>query len=1108
MTLHEAIKKVLQEVGKPLTAKEIADIINGKKLYRRKDGNPVPSSQIHARVKNYPHLFEKSSGFILLTSFQIPVPEEPIDVHEDMSDDTLTSDEIDLLINLSKDEQGLMKYNYLKNALTPAVDLNKVLSVDKLFQELVDSFITLGIKNNPELKVATLVFFFRFVALFKSGEFEKVLSDAEIKYIHECLGEKRNNNYIQIIEELNTSEYLQQIFTPFLISLEPQISFTYELVNELLARYDFSFKAHSIESFGNRYHAFLLKYYVVKEKKRENSWTPSLINKFNVNILDPKPGQTLFDPAVGLGGFFLEINKQHKYSGLDDFHLIGQEIHPEILAICRMNLIMNGIYKAEILEGDSLVNPRIEANSVNIAFTDAPFFNLNKGILQNLKKEVIHNYLLVGNSTSIFLQYMLIALKDSGRMTIIVQNEFLRDEMNLKLRRKLIESDLLEAVITLPREIYSSKSKVRVSILVINKAKEKKKIKKYLFIDAYEAFLLPTPSDDDKYAMSSILADNFKNNSWIYDRGFNELFHMDVGTGIILSESILGKNRYNFSPDRYTNKVLLGLEKLEEKGEEVVILKDIQVKRRNPIIRVTKSKDGSKKIDMPFGNGNHEVMSSLPYTRIRDLSTDFFNCYLNPEILPSFKGIEQSGKYISSNSVLIATQGEKIKPTYYKFQDNPIIINQNILAIHPDEKKVYPEYLIYQLNSELVLKQLEILKRGTTIPFYSKEDILNLKIPLPPYSEQINRVAQYKKQQQEGFRLVRFINNLKLISEVSELKAEIERFIQEYFPNSEQIDFKYELEFDKFPFKEEDISRGNFIKSSADSLIKYLLLINKDNEIIGVVILSEEKDIEYEVYAEINAYANFLITSYISFNQAPINIKLSQFAHTTKNLLPRLKSPINRILNSTNSELISSLKSALVDDQEMIKKRIHSHNMKKDDFIAFNMLKKLSDNLSNYSKFYDKFHKVFMQNDTKSENYNILEQIREILPMLDDPIKFKSENDPINVFVNKTIIEHTLLDLLENALKYSSDKTCELLIDEKQNSVSISIENKIDNIINESIYLKLGKDWILSDTDKPCTGLYFAFQEVNNAGGMIKLADYKQYSLNKKFKVIITLKKA
>lgn len=68
LKLHEAMEQVLREYGIPMKASAIATEINRRHLYERKDKMPVPSSQIHARAKNYPGLFIKTStGEIDLT---------------------------------------------------------------------------------------------------------------------------------------------------------------------------------------------------------------------------------------------------------------------------------------------------------------------------------------------------------------------------------------------------------------------------------------------------------------------------------------------------------------------------------------------------------------------------------------------------------------------------------------------------------------------------------------------------------------------------------------------------------------------------------------------------------------------------------------------------------------------------------------------------------------------------------------------------------------------------------------------------------------------------------------------------------------------------------
>lgn len=64
LTLHEAIAVVLREGAK--TSRELADEINRRNLYRRKDGRPLPANQVSARIRAYGYLFERKERMIFL----------------------------------------------------------------------------------------------------------------------------------------------------------------------------------------------------------------------------------------------------------------------------------------------------------------------------------------------------------------------------------------------------------------------------------------------------------------------------------------------------------------------------------------------------------------------------------------------------------------------------------------------------------------------------------------------------------------------------------------------------------------------------------------------------------------------------------------------------------------------------------------------------------------------------------------------------------------------------------------------------------------------------------------------------------------------------------
>jgi hypothetical protein len=67
LTLHEALRVVLDDAGNRwMTVRELADEVNGRALYRKRDGSPVEANQVHARTRNYEAMFEKNGPRVRL----------------------------------------------------------------------------------------------------------------------------------------------------------------------------------------------------------------------------------------------------------------------------------------------------------------------------------------------------------------------------------------------------------------------------------------------------------------------------------------------------------------------------------------------------------------------------------------------------------------------------------------------------------------------------------------------------------------------------------------------------------------------------------------------------------------------------------------------------------------------------------------------------------------------------------------------------------------------------------------------------------------------------------------------------------------------------------
>ncbi len=66
MTLHEAIKQIILQNGRPMTTKEIALELNEKGLYKKEDDSKITDYQVHGRTKNYPLLFNRDGAIVSL----------------------------------------------------------------------------------------------------------------------------------------------------------------------------------------------------------------------------------------------------------------------------------------------------------------------------------------------------------------------------------------------------------------------------------------------------------------------------------------------------------------------------------------------------------------------------------------------------------------------------------------------------------------------------------------------------------------------------------------------------------------------------------------------------------------------------------------------------------------------------------------------------------------------------------------------------------------------------------------------------------------------------------------------------------------------------------
>lgn len=212
-------------------------------------------------------------------------------------------------------------------------------------------------------------------------------------------------------------------------------------------------------------------------KKAGEFYTPRQVSRILARLAAPKPGERISDPACGSGSLLIEAGKQ---VGAKDFALYGQEVNSGTRALARMNMFLHGLDGARIEWGDTLNDPKlIEADQLmrfDVVVANPPF-SLDKWGAEHAENDK-HGRFFRGvppksKGDYAFITHMIeTAQPREGRVAVVVPHGVLfRGGAEGRIRQKLIEENLLDAVIGLPANLFQSTS-IAVAILLFDKRRE------------------------------------------------------------------------------------------------------------------------------------------------------------------------------------------------------------------------------------------------------------------------------------------------------------------------------------------------------------------------------------------------------------------------------------------------------------------------------------------------------------------------------------------------------------------------------------------------------------------------------------------------------------
>ena len=251
---------------------------------------------------------------------------------------------------------------------------------------------------------------------------------------------------------------------------------------------------------GGAYEYLLKQFADASGKKAGEFFTPRGVVRLLTRILDPQPGESIYDPACGSGGMLVESVNEVREAGGDTrtLRIYGQEVNLTSSAISRMNLFLHDIEDFKVMTGDTLRSPKFtepggNLSQFNVVMANPPFSLKSWGV-ESWADDPWHRAFCgvppAAYADYAFIQHMVSSMRvEDGRVGVVMPHGVLfRGGVEKEIRRCLLQSDRLEAVIGLPKALFYNTS-IPACILVFRANKDTRRRGGVVFVDGSGEFV-------------------------------------------------------------------------------------------------------------------------------------------------------------------------------------------------------------------------------------------------------------------------------------------------------------------------------------------------------------------------------------------------------------------------------------------------------------------------------------------------------------------------------------------------------------------------------------------------------------------------------------------
>jgi len=328
----------------------------------------------------------------------------------------------------------------------------------------------------------------------------------------------------------------------------------------------------SADVLGDAYE-WILRYFAPTKAKEGEIYTPREVIGLLIEILDPKPMKSVYDPACGSGGMLISafryVEEKFGGEGAEKLFLFGQEVNQRTIALAKMNMYIHDIHNHHLEFGDTFLYPKFkEGDSLkrfDVVVANPPWNQdgydeevLKKG--EFWKQRFSYGFVPRQSADWAWIQHMIASAKDDGsRVGIVIDNGCLfRGGKERAVRSAVLseKNDLVECVVLLPEKLFYNTG-APGAIIIFNKHKAAERRGKVLFVNASGEF----EQHPEVRKLNRLGDGNIRKIAEVY-HGFGE----EKGFSRVVSLKEIEENNYNLNVTLYVMA--------EDEGEQINVDKE------------------------------------------------------------------------------------------------------------------------------------------------------------------------------------------------------------------------------------------------------------------------------------------------------------------------------------------------------------------------------------------------------------------------------------------------------------------------------------------------------------------------------------------------------